>query len=184
MALINCKECNNQISDTASACPKCGAPVNSTVATVSQKKSSSSKIAITVVIVLVCLVGGFALLNQMNISTSSTGESYQEKVMTVEEIEKADPTRFLSADGTWSENFWGNKYTINGTVTNSATVANYKDVVINVTFYTKTKSEISSKQYVLYEFVPAHSTKKFEWKLERPNGAESLGWDVSSAEAY
>ena len=184
MALINCKECNNQISDTASACPKCGAPVDSKATTTPQKKSSSSKIALTVVIVLVCLVGGFALLNQMNISTSSTGGSYQEKVMTVEEIEKADPTRFLDASGSWSENFWGNKYTINGTVTNSATVANYKDVVINVTFYTKTKTEISTKQYVLDEFVPAHSTKKFEWKLERPNGAEGLGWDVVSAVAY
>lgn len=28
MALIKCKECNEQISDKASSCPKCGAPVN------------------------------------------------------------------------------------------------------------------------------------------------------------
>jgi hypothetical protein len=28
MALINCNECGNQISDKASACPKCGNPVN------------------------------------------------------------------------------------------------------------------------------------------------------------
>lgn len=29
MALVNCKECGEQISDKASSCPKCGAPVNS-----------------------------------------------------------------------------------------------------------------------------------------------------------
>ena len=29
MALINCPECNNQVSDTATACPHCGAPVGS-----------------------------------------------------------------------------------------------------------------------------------------------------------
>ena len=29
MALINCPECNVQISDSASACPHCGAPLNS-----------------------------------------------------------------------------------------------------------------------------------------------------------
>ena len=28
MALINCPECKNQVSSTAAACPKCGAPVS------------------------------------------------------------------------------------------------------------------------------------------------------------
>ena len=28
MALINCVECNNQISDMAIACPQCGCPTN------------------------------------------------------------------------------------------------------------------------------------------------------------
>ena len=28
MALIACYECNNQVSDTAASCPKCGAPVS------------------------------------------------------------------------------------------------------------------------------------------------------------
>ena len=27
MALINCPECENQVSNTAVACPKCGAPI-------------------------------------------------------------------------------------------------------------------------------------------------------------
>jgi len=27
MALINCPECKNQVSSTASSCPKCGAPI-------------------------------------------------------------------------------------------------------------------------------------------------------------
>ncbi len=31
MALINCKDCGNEISDSAGACPKCGAPVPRTI---------------------------------------------------------------------------------------------------------------------------------------------------------
>ena len=31
MALINCKDCNAQISDSAEACPHCGAPVPRTI---------------------------------------------------------------------------------------------------------------------------------------------------------
>lgn len=29
MALINCTECNHEVSDKAAACPKCGAPIAS-----------------------------------------------------------------------------------------------------------------------------------------------------------
>ena len=31
MALIECKDCKNQISDSAESCPKCGAPVAKTI---------------------------------------------------------------------------------------------------------------------------------------------------------
>lgn len=31
MALIECKDCKNQISDSAASCPKCGAPVPVTI---------------------------------------------------------------------------------------------------------------------------------------------------------
>lgn len=31
MALINCKDCNSEISDSAESCPKCGAPVPKTI---------------------------------------------------------------------------------------------------------------------------------------------------------
>ena len=31
MALIECKDCKNQISDSAESCPKCGAPVEKAI---------------------------------------------------------------------------------------------------------------------------------------------------------
>jgi len=31
MALINCKDCNSEISDSAESCPNCGAPVPKTI---------------------------------------------------------------------------------------------------------------------------------------------------------
>lgn len=46
-----------------------------------------------------------------NISNSSVfpTETYEQKVMTVEELEKAMPVNFLDASGNYNENFWGNK---------------------------------------------------------------------------
>ena len=73
MALINCSECNQQVSDKAAACPHCGAPVEKKSASQAaaprpqppQKKSSkASKIfwwAVAIVIglpILATIIGG------------------------------------------------------------------------------------------------------------------------------
>lgn len=116
-------------------------------------------------------------------SESTIGNTYEEKVLTVEEIERADPAKFLDASGTYNESFWGDKMKIHGQVTNNATVANYKDVVIEVIFYSETETEIDRKQYVIYDFFNAHTSKNFELKIERPNGAKKCGWSAISAVA-
>lgn len=43
MALINCKECDKQISDQASSCPSCGAPVDASVPAVSPQDATTAK---------------------------------------------------------------------------------------------------------------------------------------------
>ena len=37
MALVQCKDCGNEVSDSAAACPKCGAPVPKTLGTNEEK---------------------------------------------------------------------------------------------------------------------------------------------------
>lgn len=101
--------------------------------------------------------------------------------MTVEDIERADPARFLEASGTWNENFWGTKLKVHGKVKSSATVATYKDVVIRVTYYSETKTVLGTEDYVLYKFVPPHQTVEFEWTLKRPDSCKRIGWDVIRA---
>ena len=41
MPLINCPECNNQVSDVASTCPKCGFPFKKSL---SESKESTNKV--------------------------------------------------------------------------------------------------------------------------------------------
>ena len=43
-------------------------------------------------------------------------EAYQEKVITVKEIERSQPVSFLSASGNYKENFWGDKINVNCTI--------------------------------------------------------------------
>jgi hypothetical protein len=50
--------------------------------------------------------------------------------MSVEEMERADPTRFLTADGNYNENFLGNKLKVQGVIQNKATVDTFKEAVV------------------------------------------------------
>lgn len=129
----------------------------------------------------VLVIGGGVAYDWLDSRNAGRGASYQERVMTVEEIERADPSRFLEASGTWNTNFWGNRLKIHGTVTSSATVAKFKDVRIRVRYLSATETVLGTDDYVLYDFVPAHSTVNFEWTIDKPSSCEKLGWDVISA---
>jgi len=95
--------------------------------------------------------------------------------------EQATPTDYLSADGTYKENFWGDKLKIKCTIHNKATLASFKDVVVRVTYYTKTKTELGTKEYTIYEIVNANSDKTVEMKIDTYKDVETIGWDVVSA---
>ncbi len=108
---------------------------------------------------------------------------YQQQVQSVEEIERSEPTNFLSVVGTYNTNFWGDKFKIEGSINNAATVATYKDAVIKVTFYSKTKTELGSSNYTVYDFFPPHGQKKFELKVDKVGAANSVGLEVVGATA-
>jgi hypothetical protein len=153
-----------------------------------KKKSNVGKtvaIVVIVVIVLIVIVGGLAIFDNMSSGSGygTGGDTYQEKVMTIEEIERATPTDFLSASGTYKENFWGDKFKVNVVITNKATVATYKDAVVRITYYSKTKTALGSKDYTIYETFPPNSTKTVELKIDNYKDVSSLGWDVIQATA-
>lgn len=154
-----------------------------------KETTPKNKVGRTILIVAIVLIGIFAalaLINNINQSGNSydSGDSYQEKVMTVEEIERSQPVNFLSADGTYRENFWGNKFKVSCKITNKATVATYKDAVVRVTYYTKTKTVLGSNDYTVYETFPPNSTKTVELKIDNYRDVNSIGWDVISAKTY
>ena len=152
-----------------------------------KKKSKVGRNILIVIILLVLVIGGLFVANNINSNSGggyeTGGDTYQEKVMTVEEIERSQPTNFLTADGNYNESFWGDKIKIHGVIKNTATVASYKDAVVRVTYYSKTKTELGSKEYTIYDNFPPHSEVKFELKIENYKDVNSIGWDVIQATA-
>ena len=151
-----------------------------------KKKNDTGKAILISALVIIGIFAIVALMNNLSQSGSSygLGESYQEKVMTIEEIERSQPTNFLFADGTYRETFLGNKIKVNCVITNRATVATYKDAVVRVTYYTKTQTVLGSNEYSVYEVFPPNSTKTIELKIDNYSNVNSIGWDVISASSY
>jgi hypothetical protein len=116
-------------------------------------------------------------------STSITEESYNQKVISVEETELSQPTTFLKADGNYNKNLIGTKIKLHGTITNSASVATFKDAVVQITFYSATQTELFNKNYTIYNYFPPHSTVEFELKTENYKDVESIGVAVVGAKA-
>jgi len=162
-----------------------------------QKRSGIKKTIIIISIVLiVVIVGGITIFSKLynsneqdifenyNINGNSSEETYEEKVMSLEEMEYSQPTKFLSADATYRENFWGDKIIVKCTITNDAKVATYKDVVVRITYYAKTDTEIKSKEHVIYEVFPPQSTKTVEFKINNYAHVYSLDFEVIDASPY
>jgi hypothetical protein len=116
-----------------------------------------------------------------NNGNNNSADTYQEKVQSVAEIENSQPTNFLSASGTYNTSFFGNNLKVHGLIKNTATVATYKDAVVKVTYYSKTKTILGSNNYIIYDFFPPSSEKPFELKIDNYQNVNSIGWDVVKA---
>lgn len=119
--------------------------------------------------------------NGQNNSSSGTTNNYEEKVKSVEEQEKEEPTRFVKVSGTYRNNFFGNKVIIEGDIQNHATVASYKDIVVEVIFYSKTETELGRQNYIIYEYCSPNQSKDFKLKIAKVDGTEKCGLNVVSA---
>lgn len=112
---------------------------------------------------------------------SKSAPTYEESVMTIAETEAAYPTNYLEAGGTYRENFLGDKLKIDGYIQNNATVTTYKDVVIEVTYYSKTDTNMGTENFTIYEFFPPTSKKPFNLKIKNYSNISKIGWKVINA---
>jgi len=85
--------------------------------------------------------------------------------------EQSSPTTYLRGSGTLQENITQQPdlfhhtekdgYIIRGYVRNNATLARYKDVVILINYYTKTRTLLGSKEFFIPDYFNPRSTTNF-----------------------
>ena len=100
-------------------------------------------------------------------------------------LEKKNPADYLDVKLTQDlKNLFGGRQ-IYFDVINDAKFTTYKDVVINVSWFTKTKTKLLSKSWKLFEIYKPNQLKKQSIEVDNmPKNAEYMELEVVSAEIY
>lgn len=113
-------------------------------------------------------------------SADKTKDKYEQTKETLQETEKKNPIRFLVVSGHDKRNIIG-QTVIKGTLTNNAKVVSYKDVNLELTFYSKTGALLEKDHEVVYETIAPGASTNFKTKYFAPKGTDSVAMKVVSA---
>ena len=111
------------------------------------------------------------------VTPKTPGELKQELLFS----ERENPILYLKQEGTWRKNFI-DQIVLEGSISNTATLANFKDIILKVTWLTKTETELGTNKYVIYEYVK--SGKSIQYKLktdDAPNATGNVKIEIESA---
>lgn len=70
---------------------------------------------------------------------------------------------------------------IKGWIENTATFAKFKDIVVKVSYYSRTETLIDKKQFVIYDYYEPNSTKFFSIKVYPPSAYKEFGFQIVDA---
>ncbi len=129
---------------------------------------------------LVMLAFVFAGCGSNDKTEEKPKDKYELTKETLEETEKKNPKRFLTVSGHDKKNLI-RQTVINGTISNSAKVVSYKDVDVELCFYSKTGALLEKDHEVIYETIAPGTTANFKTKYYAPKGTDSVALKILGA---
>ncbi len=113
-------------------------------------------------------------LNEKNIT------AYSKQKQNLFSEEKTKPLVFLKVYASNKKNLWGSTV-VKGTITNTATVCNYKDVRLKLVSYDKGGKMLEEHEDVINEPLKPNTSKDFRLRYHLPKTADSVSVSVMSA---
>ncbi|MEP7236846.1 MAG: hypothetical protein ABI685_03235 [Ferruginibacter sp.] len=107
-------------------------------------------------------------------------DKYEQTKITLGETEKKNPKLFLSVAETDKKNFLG-KTVIKVDITNKATVASFKDVDIELSFYSQTGALLERDHEVIYETIAPGSTINHKTRYKVPKHTDRVEVKIAGA---
>ena len=133
-----------------------------------------------IVPILLISVLSFNACNNDDKKPEPKKDKYEQTKETLEATEKKNPTRFLIVEGHDKRNLIG-QTVIKGTVTNSARICSYKDIDVELAFYSKTGTLLEKDHEVVYETIAPGDSKDFKTKYFAPKGTDSVALTILGA---
>lgn len=109
--------------------------------------------------------------------------NYENQKVSIETTEKNQPASFLNVEGTYRPTLIGKKEVLKGIITNTASVATYKNIVLDVICYNEDEQEIGRQQTTIFQSVGPNQSIEFKNKVEVPEGTSSVGLNINTAES-
>jgi len=107
-------------------------------------------------------------------------QSYEKTRDELRKKEEHDPRLFLVVTGGSKKNLIG-QTVIKGQITNKASVAVFKDVDVNLSFFSKTNALLETDKETIFEILQPGETKDFKTKYFAPKGTDSVAFNVLAA---
>jgi hypothetical protein len=129
-------------------------------------------------------------------------ESFEERELSPSQLrqqllekEQSNPLSYLSVNGSMFENKVKTKhgtffrssewkvdgYILEGYITNTATIASFKDITVRISFISSTGSTIDNTDFVVYDYVPANDGISYKEKIYPPEGTVTYEVSILSA---
>lgn len=111
-----------------------------------------------------------------------TKDKYEQTREMLEQTEKKNPKRFLSVEGDERKNLL-RQTVVKGTITNKATVASFKDIDVELSFYSETGALLLKDHEVVYKMIGPNSSESFKYKTYAPKGTDSVVMKIAGAKS-
>jgi len=115
-------------------------------------------------------------------NNSAPSTKYEEKKASLADMEKDSPLKFLKISGSHRKNLL-NQTVVEGEIVNKATLTDYKNIQVQITFIDKDGSTIEKQKHSIDDVVKAASTEEFKIKVSHVSGATSVSLDIVDATA-
>lgn len=111
-----------------------------------------------------------------------TKDKYEQTKESLAETEKKNPELFISVSGHDKRNLIG-QTVVKGTLTNNAKVSSFKDVDLELSFFSKTGALLEKDHETIYETLEPGDNKSFKTKYFAPKGTDSVALKVTGAKS-
>lgn len=129
---------------------------------------------------LFCFLIFLASCDTAEIKVSIDKQDYDQTKESLLKKETKDPVSFLRVSGTDKRNLVG-QTVVKGKLVNTATLAVYKDVDVELKFISKTGALLETDKETFYEIIHPGETKDFKTKYFAPKGTDSVALKVIAA---